>query len=220
MRRSSRFERAWSASSRRTDTRILAAGARPKVLEKFAGEFNPRTRRPPYPTSHTLYWEREGAGPDQSTSNPAREAQSSDPSGDGRTLFFGRANRQILSGVRGDARTRTTEYSARGPLNGPVARCLAVDLTHAEPPSERSRCRPAAERSQRADGMRNAEDVSRPFGSTRTPNDLPRSAVGCADFRLDLGAASPLSTLSDPVGRHHPSCRWAQVSRGGDGFVP
>lgn len=60
---------------RRTDPKILAAGARPKVLERFAGEFNPRTKRPPYPTSHTVYWEQEDAAAERSTSFPLDEAQ-------------------------------------------------------------------------------------------------------------------------------------------------
>lgn len=60
---------------RRMDPRILAARAKPKVLEKFAGDFNPRTRRPPYPTSHTVYWEPDEPGADRSTSYPAPEAQ-------------------------------------------------------------------------------------------------------------------------------------------------
>jgi hypothetical protein len=42
---------------RAMDPRERAAGAHPTVLEKLASEFEPRTRRPPYPTSHTIYWE-------------------------------------------------------------------------------------------------------------------------------------------------------------------
>jgi len=45
-------------SLRHTDPRVLVADVPPKALEKFADEFNPRTKRPPYPTSHTIYWER------------------------------------------------------------------------------------------------------------------------------------------------------------------
>lgn len=52
---------------RAMDPRELAAGKQPKVLEKLAAEFEPRTKRPPYPTSHTIYWE-PGAGDDQSGS--------------------------------------------------------------------------------------------------------------------------------------------------------
>lgn len=42
---------------RAMDPRERAAGAQPNVLEKLAEEFEPRTKRPPYPTSHTIYWE-------------------------------------------------------------------------------------------------------------------------------------------------------------------
>ena len=48
---------------RAMDSRERAAGAPPTVLEKLASEFEPRTKRPPYPTSHTVYWEPDvGAG--------------------------------------------------------------------------------------------------------------------------------------------------------------
>ncbi|TQJ51844.1 phage head-tail connector protein [Phycicoccus sp. SLBN-51] len=57
------------------DRKTLASGARPKVLERLAGEFNPWTKRPPYPTTQTFYWEREDAAADRSTSCPLDEAQ-------------------------------------------------------------------------------------------------------------------------------------------------
>ena len=33
--------------------------AKPEILDKWALEFDPKTKRAPYPTGHTLYWERE-----------------------------------------------------------------------------------------------------------------------------------------------------------------
>jgi hypothetical protein len=36
---------------------MVAKGAKPRVLTKLAQEFNPRTKRPGYPTSHTVYWD-------------------------------------------------------------------------------------------------------------------------------------------------------------------
>jgi hypothetical protein len=57
---------------RRTDPRILAAVAPPEVIEKLAVDFNPRTKRPPYPTSHTIYWEPRDAGVDRDNRSPAQ----------------------------------------------------------------------------------------------------------------------------------------------------
>ncbi len=45
------------ATMRQVDPRALLADPRPTVLEKFEDEFNPRTTRRPYPTSHTIYWQ-------------------------------------------------------------------------------------------------------------------------------------------------------------------
>lgn len=42
---------------RKADPRDLVAQPLPEVVEKFADEFNPRTKRPPYSKSHTIYWE-------------------------------------------------------------------------------------------------------------------------------------------------------------------
>lgn len=36
---------------------MVAMGANPSVLSKLANEFNPRTKRPHFPNSHTLYWD-------------------------------------------------------------------------------------------------------------------------------------------------------------------
>lgn len=49
---------------RQTDPKVLVANKQPMVLEKFEDEFNPRTKRPPYPTSHTIYWQRVAGGGD------------------------------------------------------------------------------------------------------------------------------------------------------------
>ena len=38
------------------DRSQLAAAARPEIQEKWAHEFNPRTKRARYPTGHTVYW--------------------------------------------------------------------------------------------------------------------------------------------------------------------
>lgn len=48
---------------RAMDPRERAGSAPPTVLERLALEFEPRTKRPPYPTSHTIFWE-----PDADTS--------------------------------------------------------------------------------------------------------------------------------------------------------
>lgn len=40
----------------RTAPSQLRAAARPEIQEKWAHEFNPRTKRAPYPTGHTVYW--------------------------------------------------------------------------------------------------------------------------------------------------------------------
>jgi hypothetical protein len=46
------------------DPGVLVSGTRPEVLEKLAEEFNARTKRPPYPTGHTIYWERDAGDSD------------------------------------------------------------------------------------------------------------------------------------------------------------
>lgn len=38
-------------------TAMVALGAKPSVLNKSANEFNPRTKRPHFPYSHTQYWD-------------------------------------------------------------------------------------------------------------------------------------------------------------------
>jgi len=35
----------------------LEAATRPEIQEKWANEFDPKTKRSPYPTGHTVYWE-------------------------------------------------------------------------------------------------------------------------------------------------------------------
>jgi len=44
---------------RTTDLDQLLAASRPSAIHKLARDFNPRTRRKPYPNSHTLYWDSE-----------------------------------------------------------------------------------------------------------------------------------------------------------------
>lgn len=44
------------------DRNTMTAFATPEILEKWAHEFNPRTRRPAYPTGHTVYWESSDEG--------------------------------------------------------------------------------------------------------------------------------------------------------------
>jgi hypothetical protein len=39
------------------DPHLLIAADRPRVIERFEHEFEPRTRRRPYPRSHTVYWQ-------------------------------------------------------------------------------------------------------------------------------------------------------------------
>lgn len=39
------------------DPNQLRAATGPEIQEKWAREFNPRTRRAPYPTGHTVYWD-------------------------------------------------------------------------------------------------------------------------------------------------------------------
>lgn len=39
------------------DPQLLIAADRPRIVERFEHEFDPRTRRRPYPTSHTVYWQ-------------------------------------------------------------------------------------------------------------------------------------------------------------------
>ncbi|EWS99768.1 hypothetical protein N865_20855 [Intrasporangium oryzae NRRL B-24470] len=41
---------------RKTDPHLLLAGPRPELPAKFAEDFNPRSKRAPYPTGQTLYW--------------------------------------------------------------------------------------------------------------------------------------------------------------------
>ena len=47
---------------RQADPHGLIARSRPEVQAKFPEKFNPRTRRPPYPTGHTLYWDQPADG--------------------------------------------------------------------------------------------------------------------------------------------------------------
>ncbi|GAA2158605.1 hypothetical protein FHX52_2381 [Humibacillus xanthopallidus] len=61
------------AALRAMDPRERATGALPTVQEKLANEFEPRTKRPPYPTSHTIYWE-PGASTDDSDGAQPRTA--------------------------------------------------------------------------------------------------------------------------------------------------
>lgn len=39
------------------DRRQVEAAVRPEITEKWGHEFNPRTKRPRYPSGHTLYWD-------------------------------------------------------------------------------------------------------------------------------------------------------------------
>lgn len=39
------------------DRSRVEAGVRPEITEKWAHEFNPKTKRPRYPTGHTVYWD-------------------------------------------------------------------------------------------------------------------------------------------------------------------
>jgi len=39
------------------DRNQLEAAVRPEIQDKWAHEFNPKTKRPRYPTGHTLYWD-------------------------------------------------------------------------------------------------------------------------------------------------------------------
>ena len=41
----------------RVDPSQLIAATAPAVREKWAHEFNAKTRRAPYPTGHTVYWD-------------------------------------------------------------------------------------------------------------------------------------------------------------------
>lgn len=50
------------AGLRRADPHVLLAGKRPEVLNKLAREFNPKSKRKPYPTRQTLYWEQGVSG--------------------------------------------------------------------------------------------------------------------------------------------------------------
>lgn len=47
----------------RMDPTQLRAAARPEIREKWAHEFNPRTRRARYPTGHTVYWDADADAP-------------------------------------------------------------------------------------------------------------------------------------------------------------
>jgi len=40
---------------KQTDPHVLVAVTNPRVVERFQHAFNPRTKRPSYPTSHTVY---------------------------------------------------------------------------------------------------------------------------------------------------------------------
>ena len=46
------------AALEEADPQELWAATQPVVQEKWAHEFNPRTTRAPYPTGHTVYWDR------------------------------------------------------------------------------------------------------------------------------------------------------------------
>jgi hypothetical protein len=39
------------------DRSQLEAAVRPEMQERWAHEFNPKTKRSRYPTGHTVYWE-------------------------------------------------------------------------------------------------------------------------------------------------------------------
>jgi hypothetical protein len=39
------------------EPQLLIGADRPRVVERFEHEFDPRTRRRPYPRSHTVYWQ-------------------------------------------------------------------------------------------------------------------------------------------------------------------
>jgi hypothetical protein len=47
---------------RQADPHELLARSRPEVQAKFPEEFNPMTRRPPYPRGQTLYWDQPADG--------------------------------------------------------------------------------------------------------------------------------------------------------------
>ena len=47
---------------RRADPDELLVGKRPEVFSRAAEEFNPRSRRRPYPTRQTLYWDQSTGG--------------------------------------------------------------------------------------------------------------------------------------------------------------
>lgn len=50
------------SAMRSTDARELLARPWPQLLSQFPEEFNPRTKRPPYPSGQTLYWDHPMAG--------------------------------------------------------------------------------------------------------------------------------------------------------------
>lgn len=42
---------------RKTDVHLLLAGPRPELPARFPEDFNPRSKRAPYPSGQTLYWD-------------------------------------------------------------------------------------------------------------------------------------------------------------------
>ncbi len=48
---------------RQADPDELLARPRPKVLAEFPEDFDPKTKRPPYPSGQTLYWDHPAGGP-------------------------------------------------------------------------------------------------------------------------------------------------------------
>jgi hypothetical protein len=58
---------------RSTDPTVLTM-VRAKIIEKSVDEFNPKTKRPPYPVSRTVYWEPADDRAEQSPSHPLEEA--------------------------------------------------------------------------------------------------------------------------------------------------
>lgn len=56
------------------DRSQLEAAMKPEVQEKLAHEFDPKSKRSPYPTGHTVYWEDVTSGPpDDVTGGPPDE---------------------------------------------------------------------------------------------------------------------------------------------------
>jgi hypothetical protein len=69
---------------RKGDPTSWAFGKKPGVLEKWASDFNARSRRPPYPTGHTVYWEPAPGGTDQVERKPDEMPPSRPSSAEGR----------------------------------------------------------------------------------------------------------------------------------------